>query len=367
MPVSPLITSPARATRSHSAPRSVRPARTRSTGSPARAGDGRGQVALAGGAGDEDRGPRSVERGGHGREPLDGPPLRPVGRAGVDEDRCTARRGVGPIRRVRRRAGGGRRRPPGSRPPPAARTTGPARAGARRRPRPRRGPPSPDPPPRSGTRSGGAGFSASSARWLCGPVPCRLTATSGAGPGHGTAVGSGVGSSGVDAADPVDQRRERRGRREHEPVLGVGPAQRPQGRNRDEQVADLQRAQGEKGGSPVVRHAAPVPAVSPPDPAALLRGCGRIGARCAQAVVAARSTGLIPRTLSAGTGPTRRRTTRRRRTSARAMIVPVCYRARPQGRNCRRTISSVSTSPLIVPGGIRSERRPRELTDDQPG
>ena len=35
MPVSPLTTSAARATRSHSAPRSVRPARTRSSGSPA--------------------------------------------------------------------------------------------------------------------------------------------------------------------------------------------------------------------------------------------------------------------------------------------------------------------------------------------
>jgi hypothetical protein len=52
-------------------------------------------------------------------------------------------------------------------------------------------------------------------------------------------------------------------------VLGMGPAQRAQGRHGDEQVADLQRAQREEGGSPVallVAHAAPVPGPRPPDP-----------------------------------------------------------------------------------------------------
>ena len=203
---------------------------------PGAAGDGHGEVALAAGAGDEDRSPRSVEGGGHGREPLDGPPLGPVGRAGVDEDRrrrtgrpaagrCIVRRCRAGRRRVRRlgsprpvlldpgtfdstslvlacvrpaQAGDGRRRSSASAGIPTASSSAHHRArscGWAAATVSQAGPSQPGPasPQRNPIRR--RGFSALSARWLCGPVPCRLTATSGAVPGHGTAVGSGVGSS----------------------------------------------------------------------------------------------------------------------------------------------------------------------------
>ena len=82
-------------------------------------------------------------------------------------------------------------------------------------------------------------------------------------------------------------------------MRGVGAAQRPQGRYRDEQVADLQRAQDEKGGSPVVRHAAPVPAPGPSDPARASELIVRVAYR---RQVARRSSSQISRVDRAGDG-----------------------------------------------------------------
>ena len=101
---------------------------------------------------------------------------------------------------------------------------------------------------------------------------------------------------------------------------GVGPAQRAQGRDGDEQVADLQRAQGEHGGSPVVRHAAPVPAVRPSDPARFA-GLRAIGARCAlpcRRTIDGAALRRAMRPPHAGTSPPDRPDARRRRRPRRS-------------------------------------------------
>ena len=174
------------------------------------------------------------------------------------------------IRRGSVTADGGRPRLPGSRPPPAARTTGPARAGGRRRRRPRRGPPSPGPRPAAEPDPAARVQRVERAMALrAGAVQVDGDVGCGARPRHGGRVGCR--QQQVDAPDALDERGQRGARRQDEPVLRVGPAQRAQRGNGDEQVADLQSAQGEDGGSgvvrPVVRHRDPVPALRPPDPA----------------------------------------------------------------------------------------------------
>ena len=90
----------------------------------------------------------------------------------------------------------------------------------------------------------------------------------GARPRHGGRVGCR--QQQVDPSDALDERGQRGARRQHEAMVRVGLAQRAQCGNGDEQVADLQSAQDEDGGSgvvgPVVRHRDSVPARRPPTP-----------------------------------------------------------------------------------------------------
>ena len=231
MPVSPLTTSAAPATRSHSSPRSVRPARTRSAGSPAAWATASARSRSAGGAGDQHR--ARPDRPGRRRRRRTGPP--------ASASRRRPRRGArGPVPGAPVRPGGCRRRSSGSAGIPTACSSAHHRArscGCAAATASHSGPSQPG--PASGQRNPirRRGSSASSARWLCGPVPCRFTATSGAGPVHGTAVGSGVGSSGVDAADrgrPAGparpSSRARAGARGGPGAARAGPARRRAGR-----------------------------------------------------------------------------------------------------------------------------------------
>ena len=140
-----------------------------------------------------------------------------------------------------------------------------------------------------------ARFRASSAQVFCGPVPCRRTTTSG-GADHATVVGSGRREQQVDAADAVDQRRERAVVASTSRCAGwagtppAGPAPRRAGRRSAARAVRGGWAAGRPPGGPS-------PAVNPFVPGAS-PGCGRIGSRCAQAV----GCGAVPRPQSARPG-----------------------------------------------------------------
>ena len=229
MPVSPLTTSAARATRSHSAPRSVRPARTRSPGSPAaratasaRSRSAAEPVISTGASGSSSAAATAANRS-------TGQRFAPNAAPG-----CT-RTGAGPPVRPRRGPAGSRRRSSGigrdpgglqERAPsgPLVRVgrgdrvplgTLPARARLRTA--------EPDAPRRFEGVERAVALRA-------GAVQVHGDVRGGAGPRHRIGRGRvGRRHQGVDAADPVDQRRERRRRREHEPVLRDGPGAAPAG------------------------------------------------------------------------------------------------------------------------------------------
>ena len=230
MPVSPLITR--RGAGDEVAQRAeVGAARQDAVGrQPGAAGDRRGEVALGRRAGDEDRAVR-CRRGRRRR--------RRTGRRASAWRRRRRRGGRGP---ARRRPGGGgrasgRRRSSGSAGIPTSSSSAHHRArscGCAAATASHSGPSQPGPASAQRNPMRRRGLSASSARWLCGPVPCRLTATSGAGPDHGTAVGSGVGSSRSTPPMRSTIGASAARRRQHEPVLRVrrGAARAARGRRR---------------------------------------------------------------------------------------------------------------------------------------
>ena len=196
----------------------------------------RAETGLGGGAGDHH--PVPLARRAH-------PPRRPSARAA---SAATPPRPPGAARPGPSRSpGAGSRRSDGSAgttgPPRPAGSTGRPRARPaattarrRRRPRGRRR-------PRAGRRA-----AAASSRWLCGPRPCRFTATSGRPP---RAASTAPVAQAADRDDVVDHplagqpRAECCGCGQHQARARPGPAQPAQGGDRGEQVAEPEGAQGQ--------------------------------------------------------------------------------------------------------------------------
>ena len=198
------------------------------------AGDGVGEGALGGRAGDHDVVPVLAQRRGDGGEPVGGPALGPEGRAGVHDGGAVARPGAQQqVVGVGRHAVGRQQGAPAL--PLVDAVLGP------RRPVP----PGPGPPGR------GEADAAARAQGVQGAVALRPGAVQvhrdvGRGPGPGDRLRPRRGQQ--RGADRLGEHLQPGGCGEHEPVLRERPAQGAQGRHGDEQVPQPERAQGQHGG-----------------------------------------------------------------------------------------------------------------------